>query len=62
MIEVIQTTCPNCWERFETTVDCSAGSAQYFEDCPVCCQSIRFDLTIDDEGAITGFDASRENE
>lgn len=62
MIEFVQTDCPYCWERIETTVDCSGGSAQYIEDCPVCCQPIRFDLRVDEESAIAGFDASREND
>jgi len=62
MIEFMQTICPYCWERIETTVDRSGGSAQYIEDCPVCCQPIRFDLNTDDEGAIAAFEASRENE
>ncbi len=62
MIEFLQTTCPYCWELIEMTVDRSGGSAQYVEDCPVCCQPIRFDLHIDAEGAVAAFDASRENE
>lgn len=62
MLEFVQTTCPYCWEQFETTVDCSGGSAQYVEDCPVCCQPIRFDLSINDEGVVFAFDASREND
>lgn len=32
--------CPWCGERFETWLDPSAGSADYVEDCPVCCRPI----------------------
>jgi hypothetical protein len=62
MIEILQITCPYCWERIETTVDCSGGSAQYTEDCPVCCQPIRFDINVSDQGVITGFETSGENQ
>lgn len=62
MIEFVQTVCPYCWEQFEATVDCSGGSAQYVEDCPICCRPIQFDLQINGDGAVAGFDASRENE
>ncbi|HSS63856.1 MAG TPA: CPXCG motif-containing cysteine-rich protein, partial [Gammaproteobacteria bacterium] len=43
-------------------VDCSEGSAKYVEDCPVCCQPIRFELRIREDGTVAGFEASRENE
>ncbi len=62
MIETIRITCPYCWERTETTVDCSGGSAQYVEDCPVCCQPVRFTLTVTSEGAVDRIEVSRENE
>jgi hypothetical protein len=29
MIETIEATCPYCWERFDTTVDCSGGSDRF---------------------------------
>ncbi len=62
MLEFVQTTCPYCWEQFELTVDRSGGSAQYVEDCPVCCQPIRFDLRINQAGEVVALDPSRENE
>ena len=34
--------CPYCGEHFETSVDTSAGSARYVEDCQICCQPIDF--------------------
>lgn len=62
MIEPIKMTCPYCWERFDTTVDCSGGSAQYVEDCPVCCQPIFVDLRISPDGSVDRIDVRRENE
>ena len=37
MIDSVRVRCPFCGERFEALVDASAGSADYVEDCPVCC-------------------------
>ena len=43
--------CPYSGEPFTTSVDLSAGSQAYIEDCPVCCRPIELRLTIglDDE-------------
>ena len=38
--ELVTILCPYCWERFETSVDPSGGSATYIEDCEVCCRPI----------------------
>lgn len=40
MLDAQRVTCPWCGERFETFVDDSEGSADYVEDCPVCCRPI----------------------
>jgi hypothetical protein len=44
--------CPYCGERFETLVDLSAGSADYIEDCQVCCQPIEFSVQVDAQGRL----------
>jgi len=46
MLEPVNVNCPYCGEAFETTADCSAGSQQYVEDCPVCCRPVEFRLEI----------------
>jgi hypothetical protein len=46
--------CPYCGESFETTVDVSAGSTSYIEDCQVCCQPIELSLELADEGTEAG--------
>jgi len=44
--------CPYCGETFETLVDLSAGSANYVEDCQICCQPIQLSLEVDHTGAL----------
>ena len=39
--------CPYCGEEFETTIDCSAGSQQYIEDCYVCCRPIQMSIQVE---------------
>jgi hypothetical protein len=58
MLDSIRITCPYCGERFEAVVDASAGSAEYVEDCPVCCRPINLQLTAD--GDDVSLDADRD--
>lgn len=53
--------CPWCGERFETSVDASAGDAEYVEDCQVCCRPIVIRLQVDGDGDVR-IDARREGE
>jgi len=62
MIDEIETSCPYCGEVIFTTVDCSAGSAQYVEDCSVCCQPIRFDLRVSFDGELEQLNLYREDD
>ena len=41
-------TCPHCWEQITLTVDVSAGSQSYIEDCPVCCKAMAVSFTAHD--------------
>ena len=52
MIETVTIQCPYCGESYETTVDLSAGSQRYIEDCAVCCRPIEVALRVDDEGEL----------
>lgn len=47
MVEARRIRCPWCGERFEALVDASAGTAEYVEDCAVCCRPIVFHLDVD---------------
>ncbi len=55
-------TCPYCWAGFETSIDCSGGDQDYFDDCPVCCNPVRFLIQVDTDGELVSLDALREDE
>ena len=57
--EFVTIQCPYCGETFATTVDLSAGSFSYVEDCQVCCQPIELAGEVDDDGALLGLTAGR---
>jgi hypothetical protein len=42
--------CPYCGEALTLTVDASAGSQRYIEDCAVCCRPIEVSLEVDADG------------
>ncbi len=46
MIENAEVQCPCCWETIELTLDLSAGSQVYTEDCPVCCRPMSVHLAV----------------
>jgi transposase-like protein len=52
MIETVTIACPYCGESYETTVDLSAGSQRYIEDCAVCCRPIEITLRVDEDGEL----------
>lgn len=47
MLESAEVTCPCCWEPIELSLDLSAGSQTYTEDCQVCCQPLLVRLQVD---------------
>ena len=55
----VSVSCPYCGEPFQTLVDLSAGSAEYIEDCQVCCRPIQFHLELDHEGQLEGLTLGR---
>ena len=52
MLEAVVIHCPYCGEAFETSVDLSAGSQRYVEDCAVCCKPIEVLLRVSDDGEL----------
>ncbi len=58
----ISIECPYCGEPFDTSVDISAGSQRYIEDCYACCQPIDCYASVNQDGELDGFTVSRENE
>jgi hypothetical protein len=51
--------CPYCGEAFDTRIDTSGGSSSYVEDCQICCQPIDMQLSVDEGGQMTAFEARR---
>lgn len=54
--------CPYCGETFETAVDCSGGSQDFIEDCPVCCRPIEFHLQVDHRNEILSLTTGRDDD
>jgi len=54
--------CPYCGEPFEVEADCSGGSQDYIEDCPVCCCPIEFRLEAGINGELLSLEARRDND
>jgi len=52
MLEAVVIHCPYCGEAFETSVDLSAGSQRYIEDCAVCCKPIEVLLRVGADGEL----------
>lgn len=61
MLETVSVECPYCGEWFETGVDLTGGSAEYVEDCQICCQPIVFKIRISD-GQLQELQIEREND
>lgn len=47
MPDFVSVSCPYCGEAIELTVDPSAGSTAYVEDCQVCCQPMQVRVDVD---------------
>ena len=47
---VARVQCPSCWEAIELEVDVSAGSAEYAEDCAVCCRPMLVKVRVGEDG------------
>jgi len=55
-------SCPHCGATFSVTLDCSAGSQQFVQDCEYCCQPILFLLEVGWEGSVESLEVRREND
>jgi Cysteine-rich CPXCG len=62
MIETIAIYCPYCGESYETTIDLSAGSQKYIEDCAVCCRPIEIALRVGDDGELLDVNTSTDRD
>jgi hypothetical protein len=63
MYDTATIDCPWCGSQTEITLDCSAGSQIFVEDCMVCCSPILVRMDCDPvNGELAGLTAVRENE
>ncbi|MCI0505096.1 MAG: CPXCG motif-containing cysteine-rich protein [Gammaproteobacteria bacterium] len=62
MLESCRVSCPYCGESFEATLDLSAGSQHYIEDCYICCRPILFFIEVDHTGELISIHARRDDE
>lgn len=49
MPDLISVECPYCGEPIELAIDASAGSAEYVEDCQVCCRPLQVSVEVEGE-------------
>ena len=61
MIEEAEVICPYCGEPFGTQVDCTSGTQDYIEDCPVCCRPIELHAACVD-GTLLDLTARRDDD
>ncbi|MBI5461709.1 MAG: CPXCG motif-containing cysteine-rich protein [Gammaproteobacteria bacterium] len=61
MLEERDIDCPYCGENLTVSIDCSAGSHDFIEDCIVCCRPIELHADID-AGQLLGLKARRDDE
>ena len=59
LTQFVEVQCPYCGESIETSVDLSAGSFCYVEDCQVCCQPIELAGEVWEDGSLRGVTAGR---
>ena len=62
MLEAVTLHCPYCGEAFESSVDCSAGSQAYVEDCAVCCRPIEVQVRVDGAGELVSVETRSDRE
>ena len=61
-VEWVVIDCPYCGESFETSVDISAGTQTYSEDCHVCCRPIVVTVTVGDDDELESVTTRSESE
>lgn len=61
LLEQFDINCPYCGENLTVSVDCSAGSHDFIEDCATCCRPIELHADID-SGQLLALNARRDDE
>jgi len=55
----VSVSCPYCAESYETSVDLTAGSFSYVEDCQICCQPIELFIEVNAAGRLANVNPQR---
>ncbi|HTE43555.1 MAG TPA: CPXCG motif-containing cysteine-rich protein [Steroidobacteraceae bacterium] len=55
----VKVQCPYCAEQYDTSVDLTAGSFVYVEDCQICCQPIELYVEVNDAGRLRAVNPQR---
>lgn len=40
--------CPHCGHMIQISLDASAGSQEFYDDCPACCNPIHVNMQVDE--------------
>lgn len=62
LVEETEVTCPACWETVSMTIDLSAGSQTYSEDCSVCCRPMTVRVWVSEDGGEHTVDVEAESD
>jgi transcription elongation factor Elf1 len=62
LLETAEVTCPACWETVELSIDLSAGSQTYTEDCAVCCRPMTVRVWVSDDLAEFNVEVEAESD
>jgi hypothetical protein len=60
MQDSISIECPHCGETFSLALDASEGSAEFTDDCEVCCRPMTVSVRVNDDGELEGVDVAEE--
>lgn len=61
LLEECDISCPYCGETITVSIDCSAGSHDFIEDCAICCRPIELHAEID-AGQLLGLNVHRDDD
>ena len=61
LLETVTVTCPYCGEAISISIDTSAGTQHYVEDCQVCCQPIDMHVEIGTDGTLESVQVHRQD-
>jgi hypothetical protein len=61
-MDEVEVECPYCGEPITLVIDLSVESANYVEDCSVCCQPMLVSYAVDEDGVLASLSVEREGD